>query len=121
VTKTTYKRRSPDPARWRCLDSHRVGDRRSNRQAILPAALNRRVTLCDTLDTIVAFGFFSYFHVYSPILTYSHIKKYFIFHAPQPIKDLELSTGFAVMFRRSRSRAFSWPKIRVAVNHFHRG
>jgi hypothetical protein len=82
------ERRSPDPACWSSLDSRRVGDRRSNRQAIGRTSPGKsRVAVCDLLDTLVTAekiraelaDFFSYSHVYSPILTYSHIKKYYFF------------------------------------------
>jgi len=85
------ERRSPDPAHWRCLDSHQVGDQRSIHQAIPRANAGKaRAAVCDRLDTIVtrrkllrpAGGSeknFSYSHVYPLVLTYSQIKKYYFF------------------------------------------
>jgi hypothetical protein len=81
--------RSPDPAHWHRLDSPRVGERRTNHQVICPTrAVKNRVALCDLLDTLVTVkkiraelaDFFSYSHVYSLILTYSHLIKYYFFH-----------------------------------------
>jgi hypothetical protein len=81
------ERRSPDPARWPNLDSRPVGGRRSKRNPILHRSTGTgAASVCDLLETFVTpkklnqnCRFFSYFHVYSLILTYSHIKKYFIF------------------------------------------
>jgi hypothetical protein len=92
------ERRSPDPARRPSLDSRRVGAWRSNCNAVPHAhAGTWRVSVCDHLDTIVTGQknsreisvqsvqgpIFSYSHVYSCILSYSHIKKYNFFCGEQ--------------------------------------
>jgi hypothetical protein len=80
------ERRSPDPARGCRSDSRRVGDRRTNRIAVrYGLASGDHAAGCDLLDTLVTGkkfsrpgnSFLGYSHVYSPILTYSHIKNIF--------------------------------------------
>ena len=90
------ERRSPDPAHWCGLDSRRGGDRRFNRNAIRSAHMGDcRAPGCDHLDTLVTrekiragmTAFFSYSHVYSLILTYSHIKNIFFMNGANSVPN----------------------------------